>query len=118
MKDREFTDYVSTVEDEDGDEHSYTSRVHVVTKDTAGEVSVRGVGQVHVTAGSVLAETDRPGVYDVIPAKDWENMGLTPANEPAPAAPSGDVDATSLDTTDEFDPFADATDAGSGKRRG
>lgn len=88
---REFQEYTAVGKDANGDDVELTTRAHVVTSDTAGEVNVRGLGAQNVPAGSVLVETDRPGVYDVITGKDWESMGLASASAvPVPSMPAAD----------------------------
>lgn len=91
MKELEFAEFTNTYEDADGDEHQTTTRAHVVTKDTAREVTVRGMGQVNVGVGTVLVETDRPGVYDTISKKDWDASGYMDASAPTavPTATGG-----------------------------
>lgn len=108
-KSREFTEYSQTVEDADGDEHTHVSRVHIVTRDTQGEVTVRGVGQVNVTPGSVLVETDRPDQYDVISASDWEKMNMTEGDGGTAPIPVDDSTAYPVDTAvdDSDSDFAD-----------
>lgn len=86
MKVPEFADYTAKTKDDDGDEHESTVRAHVVTKDTAGAYNTR-VGSENVPEGSVLVETDRPGVYDVHTADAWKTTGY--ASKSAAGASSG-----------------------------
>jgi hypothetical protein len=79
MADREFTEYEGTGSDQDGEDVTSTVRAHVVTKDTAGEVTTR-TGNQNVSVGQVLVETDRPGVYDVLSADEWDSTDYSDGN--------------------------------------
>jgi len=79
VAEKEFKDYTATYEDADGDKHKSTVRAHVVTEATAGTVVTR-TGTQDVDKGSVIVETDRPGVYDVLSADDWKGTGYGSAS--------------------------------------
>lgn len=67
MADREFVEYEAA----DG---GSTVKAHVVTEETAGEVFTR-VGTQNVSAGDVIVATERPEVFDVMSADQWNNTG-------------------------------------------
>ncbi len=68
------------------DDNGNTVMAHVVTEETAGEeVQVIGGTAVKTYVGIVVLATDRPGVYDTVPASTFT---LSRATAPEPAFPS------------------------------
>jgi len=71
---RDFVEY-------DHPEGAYTIRAHVVTNKTVGDVLTSDGGSRTVSAGDVLVETDRPGVYTVYNGAHFDELSLEPVRE-------------------------------------
>lgn len=94
---REFQEFTGIGTDQDGEDSESTITAHVVTKDTSGEVTTR-TGNETVRAGSVLVETDRPGIYDVLSADQWASTGY---GQEAATAPVADEPSFGVDDDDD-----------------
>jgi len=92
----EFTEYVGTADDADGDPQETTVRacvigaddVYVTDPNTGNRVRrelMTPVGSRQVSEGDVFVETERPNVYDYLTGEAWGSTGY--ADEaPAPKA--------------------------------
>lgn len=59
------------------------TRAAVLTDSEAGPYVIQGfTGETYVGPGAVLVETARPGVYDMVSAKDWEAMEMRDGDFP------------------------------------
>lgn len=71
-----FADYQAETEDDDGDKHTSTVRAHVIEDDDWKGYQVPTIaGTATLRKGDAVIETDRPGVYDVLPKDAWESTG-------------------------------------------
>lgn len=81
-KNLEFTEYVGSVDDADGDPQETTVRaciigaddVYITDPNTGNRVRrevMTQVGARQVSEGDVFVETERPGVYDYLTGEAW-----------------------------------------------
>ena len=97
----EFTEYVGTAHDEDGDPQETTVRACVIGEDdvyvtdpnTGNRVRrevMTPVGGRQVSKGDVFVATERDGVYDYLTGAAWASTGYADsAQESAPVDPDG-----------------------------
>lgn len=95
----EFTEYVGSADDPDGDPQETTVRacvigdddVYITDANTGNRVRrevMTPVGSRQVSAGDVFVETERPGVYDYLTGEAWASTAY--ADEaPAPKTTRG-----------------------------
>ncbi len=67
-----------------------------------GEYNLVGYsGAVTLPAGAVLIETPRPGQYDTVSAKDWDDMDMSPVNAPVVTDPGFSSPVVADDTAED-----------------
>lgn len=85
-KNLEFTEYVGSANDADGDPQETTVRaciigadeVYITDQNTGNRVRrevMTPTGARQVSEGDVFVETDRPGVYDYLTGEAWGSTG-------------------------------------------
>lgn len=64
-------------------ENGFETAAYVLPE--SGEYVIQGSGARTLPAGAVLIQLPRPDAFETVSGKEWEDMGMSPVNPPAPA---------------------------------